>query len=302
MNQHTNHELLSMFVDGELDHEQSNQLLQSTLENEDDCIHLKELLQIRSLFGYWRKIEPTRETERMIPAPSSSLSPESHFKVGALKQSSSLPGNEWGRVMIAAALGGVLVFGGMLATQFGKKNVSPIIVHENRNSHNDGFIPRSISQLDVKQISQVFAFQESVAGPLSWYGADENSIQLKVASKENAKGPPLAILLHWKGDKFVKSYMIVCRNRVSMDVTLPHFFPNQKGLTIHLEPAWEQDQIDLQYSLIAEPESANSGPSAILVGERGIGLKVVRLGQLVLDQNLLSVEASAWRLEDADAI
>ncbi len=299
MNQPIDNELLSMFVDGELDNKQTVELLQEVLDDKSACTQLKKLLKLRQAFGQWR------EQGDELPIEESNITPSIPSEVSSNRF--SLMERDWGQMLITALLGGVLVLGGILATQHGQKQNRPVVIVtdktepeedlKNQKKPQVGMQQYQVKKSEQQQIAQVFAFQESVAGPLNWYGADNESIQLKTAPQGKATGSPLAIMLHLKGKGFDKNYTIVCRDHVPVDVKLPQFLPHQKPLKIQIRAVWHEGKVHLQYALVVEAGSQIDGPDALLVGKRHLGLEGVRLGQFTLENRLFSVDANAWRID-----
>ncbi|VAX35842.1 hypothetical protein MNBD_PLANCTO02-3197, partial [hydrothermal vent metagenome] len=190
MNQPIGNELLSMFVDGELDNRQTVELLQEVLEDDSACEQLKMLLKLRQAFGQWRSQGEEFHIEESNITPS--VPPEVSSNILSFLE------RDWGRMLIAALLGGVLVLGGMFATQLGQKQNRPVVIVNDKREQEEDLKNQKKTQVEMQQhlvdttekqqIAQVFAFQESVAGPLSWYGADDENIQLQSAPQGNVKG------------------------------------------------------------------------------------------------------------------
>ena len=153
------------------------------------------------------------------------------------------------------------------------------------------------------EIASAFALHESVAGPLSWYAADEATIQVAPAAKGEVLRQPVAVVLHVATDGTEasdrgreKTYVIVCRNQDEATVELP----GQKGerpLRMRLISHVSQGEVSLRYAIAADTQP-REGSYAAMAGRRQLGLDQASLGQLAIDDRLVSINATAWVLPE----
>jgi hypothetical protein len=240
------------------------------------------MLQLRHALKPWRRQEPPK-TLMALPAarPTDMLS---RFKWRALSLAS------------AAILAGVLTTGGfLLGSRHGAERPAaptirqPVIV---------------VTPERQREIAAAFSLHESVAGPLSWYAADDSTILVSPAQKAEATRQPIAVVLRLAQDGScpsdeavpAKTYVIVCRNNDAAAIELP---PSALAANLRLRLLTSETggQVKLQYVLVAD--GAERGvEDAALVGHRQVGLSQAPLGQLALKDCLVNVDASAWVIQD----
>jgi hypothetical protein len=141
---------------------------------------------------------------------------------------------------------------------------------------------------------------ESVAGPLSWYAADDATIQVAPAEKGDSMRQPIAVVLRLTRDlssqngeaTLPKTYVIVCRNNdaAAIELSSSAMAPN---LRLRLLSTETGGQVKLQYALATDAPGRGL-ENAVLVGGRHVGLGQTSLGQLALNDRLVNVDASAW--------
>lgn len=273
-------EKLSQLSDGELGPDEAGAVLLNTLDDEPAREHLKELLQLRLSLATWRGLQPTHEA---IAAPAS---PQAGGNPRAILRK-VLP------LATAAVLGGLLVLAGVLAARFDGDD-GPV----NRASGQQANAAVSLEQR--RQVAQVFAFHESVAGPLKWYAADADNIQLASAEGTEAAGRPVAVMLHLRtgrtGDSAEsRNYVIVCREQRPTTVRLPAY-AGKSRLRVFLIPRSHNGAVHIEYAVALEPEDGEAKLAALL-GRRDVALRDTALGQLVVDGRLVNVDANAWMIE-----
>jgi hypothetical protein len=194
--------ILSQLVDGELPAEQANQVLAEmlgeladVLDNSEACRRLKAMLDLRRAMSTWRQ----QENPRAIVTPA------------LAHPARNVSRSSWRVVNLATAalLGGVLVAGGFyLGTRLGGERADasiaqrPVIV---------------VTPEQRREIAQAFALHESVVGPLSWYVADDATIQVAPAQSGEKSQQPIAVVLRLapaqlSKSKESKTYVIVCRS------------------------------------------------------------------------------------------
>ncbi len=197
--------LLSQLVDGELPADQANRVLAEVL---DELVPLPAgaaaAREFDALVRLRRATEPWREQEppRMVVA------------VAAEKSAGVASHAGWRAVSLASAvlLGGILVAGGYyLGGRSGIEPPRPPMVQQ----------PVVVVTPEQRsEIARTFALHESVAGPLSWYAADDATIQVAPARTGEGTRPPVAIVLRLTRDLSCpsrdpigpKTYVIVCRD------------------------------------------------------------------------------------------
>ena len=122
-----------------------------------------------------------------------------------------------------------------------------------------------------REIARAFALHESVAGPLSWYAADDSTIQVAPAEKGETLRQPIAVVLRLTQDLSVqaakpsppKTYVIVCRNNDAATIELP---PSAMAKTIRLRllSTATNGQVNLQYAMAAD--GSDRGPDEAATG------------------------------------
>ena len=161
--------LLSQLVDHELSDDRADQVLLETLEDVESWGRLKAMLKLRQTLGPWRR----QESPRAIVA----------LPLTRPLQRSSQPGWRPMSLAAAAALGGVLVAGGFYLG--GRFNGNRTVATNDQPSVNAPSRPHKapnpqqpvivVTPEQRSEINRAFALHESVAGPLSWYAADESN-------------------------------------------------------------------------------------------------------------------------------
>ena len=189
--------LLSQLVDHELPADQANQILAGIFDELADVLdvsamgqRLKTMLQLRQELAPWRQQEPPAAIVAFPPAyPAARVS---HWS--------------WRMTTLAAAavLGGVLVAGGFfLAARLGGHPTGqpiaggpgPATGQAAGDSHENYPPVIVVTPEQRREIARAFALHESVAGPLSWYAADDSTIQVAPAQKGEKPQQPIAVVL-----------------------------------------------------------------------------------------------------------
>jgi hypothetical protein len=200
-----------------------------------------------------------------------------------------------GSLAMAACVGGLLVLAGVWAAGGMGRSGRP-------ESPGPGSGSRALAQVSpeqMQQVARVFAFHESVAGPLAWYAADDQNIRVASAQGAEAGHAPIAVLLRLEPavpGAAARTLLIVCREQQPTVIELPAESPGRAGLRVFLSPRTVSGKVDVQYA-IAVTGGADWAPSATLSGQRRVGLAETSLGQLALGERLYSVEAAAWSVQ-----
>lgn len=209
----------------------------------------------------------------------------------------------------AAVLGGVLVAGGFyLGARLGAGHGFGAVARQTEDpsagtgkTAREDARPRFVVTPDERrEIARVFALHESVAGPLSWYAADDSSIELGAAEKQEASRRPIAVVLRLVpaascGQGGPKTYVIVCRSDDTAAIELPKPAKG-RAVCVRLHSTVTNGNVSLQYAIEADGSGAEPNHGAVLAGRRRIGLDQTPLGQLALGDCLVNVDASAWAI------
>ena len=281
--------LLSQLVDGELPTHQANQVLAEVfnelshvLGNSETGRELSAMLQLQQAIDPWRRQEPPT-TVMTLPSVQP-VGRTSHFGLQVIGYAA------------AALLGGVLVAGGFFlggrATV--ERPVMPIAQQ-----------PAVIISPEQRQdIAQAFALHESVAGPLSWYAADDSTIQVAPAAKGESLRQPIAVILRLTRELSGQTgqaarpitYVIVCRGNDAATIELPQSSV-AKTIRLRLLPTATRGEVSLQYAIAADG-TGHKASEAAMTGRRDVGLGQTSLGQLAMNDHLVNVDVSAWVIQD----
>jgi hypothetical protein len=303
--------LLSQLVDGELPVDQANQVLADALDelahvlgNAEAASKLNAMLQLRRALDSWRQQEPTRAivvmpatcpTEHSSAKPSAPDQPSVDARKGAAGEGISHASKYLFGLATAAVLGGILVAGGFLLG--GRFKIEPPAVPIAQQAM------VIVTPEQRQEIARAFTLHESVAGPLSWYAADDSTIQVAPAGQGESLQQPIAVILRLTRDLSApsgeaigpKTYVIVCRNSDAV-IELPQSTP-AKTVHLRLLPTAINGEVSLQYAIAAD--GSDRGPDeAALAGRRHVGLAQTSLGQLAMNDCLVNVDASAWVIKN----
>jgi len=273
--------LFSQLADGELDSDHANEVLLEVLDDPSSRQELKEMLRLRRSTAAWRSRQPSRPVTVVAERPARSSRGRGAWHLGALAA--------------AACVGGLLVLAGPWAAEH---------LRGPRPPAHDGKAPGAAAGAEVtpeqmQQVARVFALHESVAGPLAWYAADDQNIRLASARGTEAGHAPIAVLLRLEpavSGAAARTLVIVCREQQPTVIELPAESPGRAGLRVFLSPRTANGKVDVQFA-IAVTGGADWAPSATLSGQRRVGLAETSLGQLSLGENLYSIEAAAWSVQ-----
>jgi len=274
--------LFSQLADGELESDHANDVLLDVLDDPAGREQLKEMLRLRRSMAAWRGRQPSRPVMLADRTPARSRAGRGLWRLAGLAA--------------AACVGGLLVLAGVWAAGGRGGAVRPTP---------DGKGPGVAAAVEVtpeqmRQIAKVFALHESVAGPLAWYAADDQSIRLASAKAEAEAGQtPIGVLLKVASSapgSTGRTYVIVCRNDQTAMIELPSESGDGAGLRVYLTPRTVNGKVDVRYAIAVDgpPQEA---PLAGLSGQRRLGLAEAPLGQLAFGDKLLNVEAAAWPVQ-----
>jgi len=267
--------LMSQLADGELPSDQANELLLSVLDAPADREKLKAWLRFRQTTVGWRTRQPPRPVMVVAEPPRA-------FRRSRMAR-------HMGGLAVAACIGGLLVLAGIWgAGRLG----GPV-----RQTYRWPTVAQ-VTPEQMRQVAMVFALHESVAGPLAWYAADDETIRVASARGTEVGQTPIAVLLKLGPagpDAAVRTLVIVCREDRSSVIELPAESPGQAGLRVYLAPRTVNGKVEMQYAIAVDGDG-HQPALASLTGRRRIGLTETSLGQLALGEKVLNVEASAWPL------
>jgi hypothetical protein len=280
--------VLSQLADGELSHDETVGALLIALEDEESRDRLRQHLRLRQMSAAWRSQKPSANLAGTLPAAAPTpLRPTSNGWRNRNPHSNS--------VMVASVVGGLLVLLGVWVGKSSHVSLPPIV----DTSHSPQFV---VSPGQRQQIAQVFAFHESVAGPLKCFAADDQAIEVTPADGDTQTGRPLAVVLRLTTEGAARplshEYVIVCRQGVPVAISLPHGDARFPPGRLYLSPAMEEGKVGLAYSLTMDDAGGKSSGAAI-AGRRNVGNEPRSLGELALGDRLMRVEASAWPLDAA---
>jgi len=272
---------MSQLADGELPGDQANELLLSVLDAPADREKLKALLRLRQTTVGWRTRQPPRPVMVVAERPRT-------FRRSRMAR-------HMGGLAVAACVGGLLVLAGIWgAGRLG----GPV-----RQTYRWPTVAQ-VTPEQMQNVAMVFALHESVAGPLAWYAADDETIRVASAGGTEAAQTPIAVLLKLGpagpdaarptgSGQAARTLVIVCREDRSAVIELPAESPGRAGLRVYLTPRTVNGKVEMQYAIAVDGDPTQA-VQASLAGRRRIGLTETSLGQLALGEKVLNVEASAW--------
>jgi hypothetical protein len=268
---------MSQLADGELASDDANELLLSALDDAAARERLKEILRLRQSTVAWRTREPDGPVMVVAERPRAFRASRHAWRMGSLA--------------IAACVGAVLVLAGVwTASWLGRPGVP-----EGRTSVPGLVAAVSVTPEQMQQVANVFAFHESVAGPLAWYAADDQNIRVASAKGTEAAHKPIGVVLKLASATGVpRTYVIVCRDQEPSVIDLPSPSGGGAGPRLYLSPRSVNGTVEMQYAIAVEGGSSPQGASASLSGQRRLGPVEASLGQLATGDRVVNIEAAAW--------
>jgi len=271
MTDESNDILFSQLADGELDADRADALLLDVLDDAAERERLKAMLRLRQSTAGWRTAQPARPVLVVAPRAVSSRG-RTAWHAGALA--------------MAACVGGILVLVGVWAAGW--------LGGAGRGT------PAAVTADQMQQVANVFAFHESVAGPLAWYAADDRNVRLASAQGSEGGQRPIAVLLKLAPEgegAAARTLVIVCREDQPTVFELPAESPDRAGLRVYLAPRTVNGTVDVRYAIAVDGDTTQPA-EASLTGRRRVGLTETSLGQLALGDQTLNVEAAAWPMPE----
>jgi len=282
--------ILSQLADGELAHDETVATLLDVLDSDESRDRLRKHLQLRQMTSAWRSQKPSSDLCPVLPQPSQTPpTPPSATTNGRPRRQRGHGTN----FLVASLAGGLLV---ALGVWVGKSS------HVAPQPFAGGAVPQPfvVSPGQRQQIAQVFAFHESVAGPLKCFAADDKAIEMAPADPETQSARPLAVVLRLTTEgtpsPLAHEYVIVCRQGVPVAISLPHGDASFPPGRLYLSPVVNREGVGLAYSLTME-DAAGKSAGAAIAGRRNVGNELRSLGDLALGDRFVRVEASAWPLD-----
>ena len=283
---------VSQLVDGELPTDQANVLLDALLDDSSLQQVLREHLRLRATLAAWRALSPDDPGEQSPAVARSARAPANAAR----------PGRWWIRggggiqLLGGALLGGLLVLAGVLAGGFYRSE--PAATPDLRVVSPEPPASRTwlITPQRQKEVQEVFALHELVAGPLAWMADSDQQVRLGEAAAVQEAQPTVAVLLRIQpsgGEGAVHEYAVVCRAGTAATVDLPF---EERPLRVHLLPEVDRpgEAIRFRYALAVPTGDDELAKHAVLSGERRLDVQAVPLGQMVVEDQLLELSAGGW--------
>ena len=285
-------EQISLLVDGELPTEAANELLRETLGDAELRNALEEQLRLRALLAPWRGQQPKAP---LLHTTIPHAAPPAH-------RFGPSPMRRYFEIVGAAALAGLLVFAGFW---FAQNQHPQNLIATNQPATNRPAPKQSwiITPEKQKEVTDIFAFHESVAGPLTWLADGESKITVDEASKTPEDQQPIAVLIRLKNvygqpkagqGPSEHEYIVVCRAGNSATINLPDGDTSLKLRLFAERKPNKNVQIHYEFAAAAKDDTL-----VTLSGERQLDLRSQSLGPLVMNDQLIDVEAGAWQIEKA---
>lgn len=298
-----NDEQLSRLADGDLMADELAEVLLPTLADEAARDRLRDYLLLRQKLSKWRDQVPQHPATVAACYPSTqvALEPDSEKRPAA---------SRWGfagQLAAAAALGGILVLGTLVVLKPANRaapSVGQVASQENAEESHAATAPHvQISSEQQQQVADVFAFYESVAGPLKSYVDTEGTIAVETlpgeaAAASQAVGEPIAIVIRFADQAHPNNShtesLVVVRENVPIKLSLPRV-SNQQQPDVYVISNRTNGKIDVRYA-ISMPNRTDER-SASVAGWKTVGLQETSLGGLALGDRSVQITASAWAIK-----
>lgn len=277
--------LYSQLADGELENDLANEVLLNAMDVAEAREKLKAMLRLRQATRKWRDLRPMRPNV-IAAARSVALRRRLPWQLGSLS--------------IAACVGGLLALSCVWAAGWADRSAHSL--NQPYVAQSSGHSPRqTVTAEQMQQVARVFALHESVAGPLAWYAADDQTVRLSSAQDAQASQDAIAVLLRLEPASpggTARKLVVVCREQQSAVVDLPSESAGQSSMRVYLSPRAVNGKIDVQFA-IAVGDSRSPAAASSLSGQRNVGATETPLGQLAFGDKLMNVDACAWAMRDA---
>ena len=242
--------LLSQLVDNELPDHQAVEVLMAALEDAEMREQLKAMLVLRQTMEPWRVQEPPRAIVAIPAEPAAETVLHGGWQPMSLAAAAIL-----GAVLVTCGfyLGGWFQADGV-ATALNQPSVDVNV--QSREASDEQQRVVVVTAEERSEIARAFALHESVAGPLSWYAADETTIQVVPIQEGERLEEPIAVVLRLapaegcqSGEN--KTYVIVCRKNEPAVIELPQLTAVGPA-HLRLLSTVAGDEVKLQYVLAAD--------------------------------------------------
>jgi hypothetical protein len=285
--------LLSQLADGELESDRVNEVLLGVLDDPAGRGRLREMLLLRRVLEPWRRQQPPRT----VPIDAADQTVVSSVCPAGRRRMEHPWWWQAASLATAAMIGGLLVMGGFSMARRGQQVVPAGDLR---------LAETSVPPEAFRQAASVFALHESVGGPLKWYASDDRSIQLASSDGRRPQGSPIAVLLRLvparegRAAGPSRDYTIVCRAGERASMEFPATASGEPSVRVNLVPDEADGGIVVRYSVSLGAPGASGELWSTLSGRRSIGLRLTRLGSVVLGDRQSEVQASARSLAGED--
>jgi hypothetical protein len=280
---------VSRLIDGELPVDQANALLAATFDDHELRQMLREQLRLHGTLGAWRELGPDTSAVDETASPPR--------LVGGLGRDPLWSTRTPIPILSGVLVGGLLVLAGFLAARIFHSDAEPVNGTLATSERAESAAPLFIAPEKQREVEAVFAMHEQLAGPLAWLADSAEQIQLTEAAPAQPQQAPVAILLQLQDASAVDGggdqYVFVCREGAPATINVPF---GGHPMRVSLLPCFDEEQgrIQLQYAMSISAADGEDTALAVLTGEQDLDLHAAPLGQFVVDNRLLSLQAGAW--------
>ncbi len=287
-------ERLSALVDGEATDEERCDVLADVIHDVALRDELQQLIDLRRTTARWRNSIDS-------PPSTETLCERSRTQETERRPSTAAPSQKWsvGGYLVATVVGGLLVCAGLLAGRLGSGGASSgekgVPVQQSSPVER----PLIVAPQQQRQAAEVFAFHESVTGPLSWFASDEDEVLLGSPMMEDVARRPAAVQLRIRDGatgREVGTWLIVCRDRTRADMELPLHDAESGPVRLSLLLNLEDSSIAASYSLVFGALTSET-QRAHLSGQRNLDASAAAIGEVFFHGRRLTIDAAAWPLD-----
>jgi hypothetical protein len=314
--------LMSQLADGELPSDQANELLLDVLDEPSEREKLKGLLRLRQATAGWRTSQPTQPVVIVAERPRTFRRNRLAWRMGSLAVAACVGGllvltGVWAAGWMGRAAGpgqqGQIAQGpgaALAAIQVTPEQMRQVAkvfaLHESVAG------PLAWYAADDQNIRLASARPAEAGRPLI-------AVLLRLESTSGTGIPvrgPSGLPLSSSPDHgrdgrgthgqdahatAARTIVIVCREDAPAVIELPAEMAGQAGLRVYLAPRSVDGKVDMRYAIAMDGQSRQApfdtlraAPIASISGQRSLGTAEAPLGQLVMGDRLMNVEAAAW--------
>jgi hypothetical protein len=250
---------------------------------------LREQLRLHETLSAWRELAPDASALDETASPPRLVGGLSRGPLWSTR--TPIP------MLSGVLVGGLLVLVGFFVARFFQSDSQPVNETLAASEEAESAAPPFIVPQKQREVEAVFAMHEQLAGPLAWMADSAEQIQLTEATPAQPQQAPVAILLQLQDASDVKGgghqYVFVCREGAPAAIDVPF---GDHPMRVNLLPYFDEEQgkIQLQYALSISAADGDDTALAVLTGEQDLDLHAAPLGQFVVDNRLLSLQAGAW--------